>query len=206
MNIERWSELMRAFDFGVNEEMFNSLRVAYSEAHRHYHTGEHVQACLRHLDSCSAQTDEPKEIELALWFHDAIYKPLSSNNERMSADWAATFLLANSVNREIIARVHRLIMATEHNAPTNTKDESILVDIDLSILGATIEVYTAFEEAVRREYRIVPMFIYRRKRTKVLNSFLRRPRIYQNEPFRSEREQQARVNLSNAISQLSARA
>ncbi|MNC84702.1 hypothetical protein D3C83_02620 [compost metagenome] len=97
-------------------------------------------------------------------------------------------------------------MVTEHNAATMTKDESILVDIDLSILGADVETYAAFEEAVRNEYRMVPMLIYRRKRTEILNGFLKRPRIYQNEPFFSEREQQARINLSNAISKLSARA
>lgn len=206
MSIERWFELMRAFGFGANEETFDSLRAAYSEKHRHYHTGEHVQACLRHLDSCVMRADEPKEIELALWFHDAIYEPLSSNNERKSADWAAAFLAANLATPEVAARVHRLIMVTEHNAATMTKDESILVDIDLSILGADVETYAAFEEAVRNEYRMVPMLIYRRKRTEILNGFLKRPRIYQNEPFFSEREQQARINLSNAISKLSARA
>ncbi len=80
------------------------------------------------------------------------------------------------------------------------------MDIDLSILGADAETYAAFEVAVRREYRIVPMFIYRKKRMEVLKSFLQRPHIYHNEPFQSEREQQARVNLSNAISQSSGRA
>jgi len=80
------------------------------------------------------------------------------------------------------------------------------VDIDLSILGADAKTYDEFEKAVRQEYRIIPMFIYRRKRAEVLHSFLLRPHIYQNEPFLSEREHQARANLSNAVSQLSGRA
>ena len=164
---------MSAFGFGANENTFHSLSEAYSEKHRHYHTGEHVQACLKHLDVCAAQAEHPIEIEIALWFHDAIYRPLSSNNERKSADWASTFLLANSAPPEVAARVHRLIMVTEHNVAIHTKDESILVDIDLSILGADAKTYDEFEKAVRLEYRIIPMFIYRRKRAAVLHNFFR---------------------------------
>lgn len=206
MNIERWSELMASFGLVANEDTFRSLIAAYSERHRYYHTLEHIQACLQHLDICAAQTNERKEVELALWFHDAVYKPLSGKNERKSADWATLFLSANSSPLDVAARVHRLIMVTAHNAPTQTKDESILVDIDLSILGADSDTYDTFEQAVRKEYQVIPMFVYRKKRVEVLSSFLQRPCIYKNEPFKSEREQQARVNLSNAISKLSARA
>lgn len=206
MKRERWSKLMGAFGFGANEATFHSLCKAYSEKHRHYHTGEHVQACLKHLDVCAAQADHPEEIEIALWFHDAIYKPLSRDNERKSADWASAFLSANSAPPEVADRVHRLIMVTEHNVAIHTKDESILVDIDLSILGADAKTYDGFEKAVRQEYRMVPGFIYRRKRAEILHGFLLRPHIYRNEPFLSEREHQARANLSNAVSQLSGRA
>jgi predicted metal-dependent HD superfamily phosphohydrolase len=197
---------MGAFGFDENEATFRSLVSAYSEKQRHYHTLEHVADCLRHLDTCVARINEPNEVELALWFHDAIYNPLSGKNERKSADWAASFLSTNAANVELAARVHRLIMVTEHNAPTHTNDESILVDIDLSILGADSAIYNVFEQAVRKEYRIVPIFLYRKKRPAVLKGFLERPFIYQNEPFKSEREQQARVNLANAISNLTGHA
>ena len=170
------------------------------------HTAEHVNACLKHLDICEAQVNKQHEVELALWFHDAVYNPLSGKNERKSADWATFFLSENSAESEAIGRVHRLVMVTQHNAPTVTKDESILVDIDLSILGADAATYEIFEQAVRTEYKAVPTFIYRKKRAAVLADFFARPRIYQNEPFTSEREHQAKVNLSNAISNLAGRA
>lgn len=205
MDIARWQALMEGFGFDANEQTFHSLTAAYAEKHRHYHSGEHLQACLRHLDACAEQADNPMEIELALWFHDAIYRPLSGDNERKSADWAARFLVANGASEELVARIHRLVMVTEHNVPTETNDESLLVDIDLSILGADPATYAAFEEGVRKEYRIVPMFIYCRKRIAVLIGFLQRPHIYQNEPFRSERERQARVNLADEVHRLSAR-
>lgn len=193
---------MGAFGFDNNEDTFRSLLSAYSEKHRHYHTLEHVADCLRHLDICLAQINEPREVELALWFHDAIYNPLSIKNESKSADWAASFMSTNSPADECASKVHRLIMVTKHDAPPHTNDESILVDIDLAILGADAATYNLFEQAIRQECQIIPIFLYRKKRAAVLRRFIERPFIYQNEPFKSDYEQQARVNLANAISNL----
>lgn len=204
MELKRWQSLMQAFGFAANEASYEKLVSAYSEKHRHYHSTEHIVACLRHFDHCKQQANHSNEIELALWFHDAIYKPFRSDNELASANWATDFLEQNQAPEALTRRIHRLIMATEHNAPTETDDESLLVDIDLSVLGAEPAVYKQFEINVRKEYRRIPMFIYRKKRAAVLAGFLARPNIYNNEPFRAEREQQAQHNLSNVIKQLQA--
>ena len=202
MNTERWSRLMRAWGFGPNGKTYRELVAAYSQKHRHYHTGAHIDDCLGHLPSVAKIADNEHEIELALWFHDAIYKPLSANNERHSADWACNFLRTNGAVRDARDRVQRLIMVTEHDAPTETRDESILVDIDLSILGAEPAVYDRFEAAVRKEYKVVPEFLYRGKRAEILQGFVARERIYANEPFAGQRENQARENLARAITAL----
>ncbi|WP_309043847.1 HD domain-containing protein [Marinobacter sediminicola] len=206
MNTDRWTQLMAAWRFSSHQETYDSLINAYSEKGRHYHTLEHVSACLRHLDNCSAKIEHPREVELALWFHDAIYKPLSSKNELESADWAASFLAESGASAEEIDRVHRLIIVTEHDVPTQSRDESILVDIDLSILGAAPERYEIFEQGVRKEYRLVPAFIYRKKRAAVLRGFIERPQIYTSGIFPEASERQARENLSNAVSKLEGRA
>ena len=199
MNIERWLALMDEWGFAPNRGTFETLRAAYSEKGRHYHTDQHISACLRHFDRCSEILEHRREVELALWFHDAIYKPLSNRNERESAEWAASFLVRNGASEKEADRVHRLVMVTEHNAPTRTKDEAVLVDIDLSILGTRPDVYQAFESSVRKEYRFVPRLIYRRKRTEILRGFLERAQIYSSGCFSAGREHQARENLSDAI-------
>ncbi len=205
MNRERWLALMRVLGFPANADTFDALCAAYAQQHRHYHTAEHVQACLYHLDTCARQAERPAEIELALWFHDAIYQPLSNNNEARSAAWCAEFLQANAAAPDVAERLRRLIMATQHDVAPQTRDESLLLDIDLAILGADAAAYAQFEAAVRKEYRIVPMLVYRKKRVAVLNGFLQRTHIYLNQPFQAEREQQARANLAHAILQLSSR-
>jgi len=205
MNFERWLQLMEAWGFGANRGCFESLLAAYSSKGRHYHTAEHVSACLRHLDGCLAKLQYPREVEFALWFHDAIYEPLSGSNEKESANWAVSFLSEHGATEAEVARVHRLIMVTEHNAPTQTSDEAVLVDIDLSILGASSVVYDIFEAGVRQEYKVIPSFMYRKKRAEVLRGFLERDKIYTSGCFPPEVERQAKKNLSNAVAVLEGR-
>lgn len=206
MTLERWFALMKAWGFAQNEATFFDLTAAYSEKGRYYHTAEHVSACLQHLARFSARLDAPRELETALWFHDAVYEPFSSNNEQASADWAASFLTENGASHEVLASVHRLILLTKHDAPTFTRDEAAMLDIDLSILGADPATYDAFEKAVRKEYALVPTFIFRRKRAEVLRGFLARSRIYTSGLFGEGLEVQARGNLSKSLANLEDRA
>ena len=78
MNYERWLQLMNKLDLGDNQDTYSTLAAAYSENHLHYHDTSHITSSLQLLDDVSSMADKPAEIELALWFHDAVYKPLPS--------------------------------------------------------------------------------------------------------------------------------
>lgn len=202
MELQRWKNLMQNLGIPLNESTYEALLKAYSEKHRRYHTGEHINAILGHLDSAVDLANDIYEIEVAIWFHDAIYKPFSAKNELDSAIWASEFLSDNRVSQDRIDRIHSLIMATVHTAETEGNDQLLIVDIDLSILGSSQAVYDQFEKDVRYEYKLVPYFLYRKKRKEILASFLERDRIYMNDFFHSKLEERARVNLSHAISSL----
>ncbi|MBI3898697.1 MAG: hypothetical protein HY308_10435 [Gammaproteobacteria bacterium] len=202
MNQDRWCALMRALNIDESAETYGALESAYSEKHRHYHTQTHIDDCLTKFDLVKNLAKEIHEIELAIWFHDAIYKPLSSDNERRSADWARSFLLKNGATEERAQRVHRLIMATLHTAAADDADTALLIDIDLSILGESANVYDEFEKSVRKEYALVPEFLFRKKRIEILQTFLDRDRIYANGFFYRRYEQSARANINSAIAKL----
>ena len=70
---------------------------AYSEPHRHYHTTAHIDACLAELDLAGDLASDRGEVEVALWFHDAIYRSWRHDNEQRSADLAAETLRAAPV-------------------------------------------------------------------------------------------------------------
>lgn len=202
MSYERWLDLMRTFGFGDNVEAYDDLVQAYAEPHRAYHTTRHIQSCLNLLDEFAFLAERAHEVELALWFHDAVYQPLLNSNELRSAELAARFLQVNGAESEIVARVNRLILATRHTEQAQTRDEALLLDIDLSILGAEADEYAEYEAGIRKEYALVPLFVYHRKRAAVLHGFMARPQIYLCEQLRSKFEQKARSNLTLAIATL----
>ena len=193
---------MKSWNFSSNGETFEHLIDHHREPHRHYHTDQHISACLKHLDEIQDQLEKPHEVELALWFHDAIYQPFSSTNEEDSAKWAAKFLEQNNANKNIIDRVENLILITKHDGKPHGNDEEILVDIDLSILGAPTHIYDQFEENVQKEYEKVPKFIFRRERRKILRGFLKKERLYNHPHFFEKLETQAKANLKRAIAAL----
>jgi predicted metal-dependent HD superfamily phosphohydrolase len=129
MSPERWLSLMHALGVGSNLDTYERLLVAYSEPHRHYHTADHISACLRQLDGARDLATFPAEVEVALWFHDAIYSPAAFDNESRSAEWAAQFLSSVGISREACQRVHQHIMATWHEAQPADSNSALVVDI-----------------------------------------------------------------------------
>ena len=199
---DRWQALMQGLGLPGNERTLAQLLAAYRQRHRHYHTARHIQACLEQFDAVRGDAADPHAIELALWFHDAVYNPYRADNEQASADWATRFLRDNGAPASLHGRVHALIMATRHEAVADGHDAAILIDIDLSILGAGAEAYEAYRRAVRREYRWVPGPLFRRSRRAVLASFLERERIFLTERFHASREAAARRNIAAELDRL----
>ena len=202
MTPERWHKMMGALGIGESIDVYEQLVAAYSEAHRHYHSIAHLADCLERLDESQQFAEAPGEVEIALWFHDAIYDPMSSKNELKSAEWAREFLSFAGATEQVCENVYWHIMATVHDAAPPEGDTALLIDIDLSILGRDKGVYDQFEENVRKEYRWVPKPLYRRKRKEILQSFLDREKIYVTEFFNGRYESQARINLQNAVDNL----
>ncbi|SKC65158.1 HD domain-containing protein [Pseudoxanthomonas indica] len=184
---------------GDGRAWFAQLLHCYVEPQRHYHTLQHLQECLTHFEHVRAAAAHPHEVEMALWFHDAIYEVRAADNEQRSADWAREVLRGADVEAAAADRVHALIMATRHTAIPSGQDEQLLIDIDLSILGADAERFAEYEDQIRREYAFVPGWLFKRKRRAILSSFLDRPRLYSTALFHDALEQRARANLSAAI-------
>ena len=175
----------------------------YREPHRAYHTEQHLRECLEWLDRLRALARDPAALELAIWYHDAIYRPRRSDNEQASADLATADLRAAGAIDTLIAEVSALILATTHRATPRPGDTALLADIDLAILGAPAPRYAEYEAQIRAEYRWVPGFVFRSRRAALLREFLARPRLYSTPELFDRLEAQARLNLAHAIHELS---
>ena len=85
---------------------------------------------------------------------------------------------------------------------TQRRDCALFLDMDLSILGSTPDLFAAYEDAVRREYGWVPDALWREGRRKVLQGFLDRPAIYASPQFRASHEAAAHANLMRSLERL----
>jgi len=182
--------------------IFDELKAVYTEPGRYYHSDRHIGECLTRLQPLRHQATHPAEIEVALWFHDAVYDTRRIDNEERSAEWAIKFLRAYKVEQAVIDRIARLIMVTQAHDPHDA-DTAIMTDIDLSILGAPPHVFEQYDTDIRREYSWIPGEQFRRGRIQVLNNFLERAEICKTSYFLAKYEQQARLNLRRKIEQLS---
>jgi predicted metal-dependent HD superfamily phosphohydrolase len=179
--------------------LYGDVRRRYSEPHRHYHTEQHLAECFENIRDIISLAEHPAEVKVALWFHDAIYDTRRQDNEERSAEWARSAARELGATDESAQRIYDLILFTRHSAEPVGIDAQVLVDADLSTLGAQPARFQEYEAQVRREYERVPGIIFRPVRGKILKEFLSRPYIYSTDLFRERFEAQARRNLQHSL-------
>ena len=204
-----WQLLYSAGGAERAQRVFDDLVVRYSEPYRAYHTLDHIADCLRKLRELPFQLNhtDRRAAEFALWYHDAVYDPRRDDNEERSAQLAKTMLsVAQDSSRfgEWVAQcvADLVLMTKNHTAPLDDAIGCLIVDIDLSILGAAPMRFGAYENQIRKEYEWVPWDEFASKRAAVLRSFLERDHIFATQIFRDRYEKQARRNLAESIEEL----
>ena len=200
---ERWLTLWQAVSGrGDGGKWFDTLAARYSEPHRFYHTVRHIGECLQSFDSTRHLAVQPVAVELALWFHDAIYDTHAPDNEEQSAQLAVQCLGEAGAGRDLQNAVSDLVLVTKTHEGSTHPDASLLVDIDLSILGASEARFLEYEDQIRSEYAWVPEEIFRSKRAEILERFLARSVIFHTPWFNEKHEEQARSNLKASLDRL----
>lgn len=168
---------------------------AYGEPQRAYHSLQHLEECLGVLDEAKGFIQQLDLIEMALWFHDAVYDPKSGENEALSAKWAIEALGGTATADEVA----RLIMLTKSHQPGEGADDAWIIDIDLAIFAQPASRVLEYERQIREEYAWVPEELYREKRAEVLRGFLAREPIYRTLWARERFETRARENLRGLL-------
>jgi len=174
------------------------LRRAYAEPQRHYHDQRHIADCLTEFEAARYLAKQPDAVELAIWFHDAVYDPQAADNEEQSAA-LATRCLETAGCRSLAGVVVELVMATKTHQVVAGTDAALLVDVDLSILGQDEARFAEYEAQIRAEYAWVTPEVFNVKRAEILQRFLARQRIYSTDHFFARYETRARHNLAASI-------
>ena len=176
-------------------DVLELIQTSYGESTRHYHNLSHVVDCLKMFELVESLAEHPHEVRLAIWFHDVIYDPTRSYNEKRSAALATELLDKSGAQRDAIQRIATLILSTAKHAADLEGDAAILSDVDLSILGAAPTQFQSYEMAIEMEYSFVPTLLFRAARKKFKRGMLSRNRIFHTEQLHEMLEAQARENL-----------
>ncbi|HYG49520.1 MAG TPA: hypothetical protein VD905_01405 [Flavobacteriales bacterium] len=179
----------------IIDALWHELETSYSHKKRHYHNLSHLENLLVQLEPVKSQTSNWDAILFAVFYHDAVYRAMRTDNELQSARLAENRLHELNVPEQTVRQVFDLIMATKGHTIRENNDINLFTDADLSILGTDWNAYHTYAQQIRGEYSLYPDFVYNPGRKKVLDHFLSMPRIFKTNHFFEKYEKQARENL-----------
>lgn len=190
-------------DADVSPALRTELLQRWNEPHRRHHNQRHLDEVLAALETLRAGglDFEARPVVLAAWFHDAIYQPLSADNEQASADLARQLLAGDPEVDEVVRLV---VLTTQHRPEPGDRNGIALSDADFAVLGASPERYDEYAVNVREEFHQVPDDLFSSGRNGLLAEFLERDRIFASAPAHQRWEAQARVNIGREIDQVDA--
>lgn len=184
-----------------------ALVAAYASPPRAYHNIEHVQAVLRHYQDIAHAPGwrQPREVYVAVCYHDVIYVPARADNEARSAELARSELARHGQASAVdVERVVELIKMTARHGklerPAVDAEAARFLDADMAIVGADAPAFDRYDAAVAEEYRdVVPGFVYRFKRKHFMRELLASPRIFLSDYGHARWDAAARDNLRRAL-------
>jgi predicted metal-dependent HD superfamily phosphohydrolase len=199
----------RRSPLAVSPALGASLARAYRTPPRAYHHAGHVDEVLRWYDWAARTTPwtQPREVFVAVLFHDAVYVSGARDNEARSAELAVQAIdeFAELAGLDA-ARVAQLIRWTAQHGRLSSGDvddeAARFLDCDLAILAAPAARYRQYRAEIAQEYRSLPAEGYREGRLRFVTQLVERPRLFLSELFSAHLEAAARSNLAAEIAEL----
>jgi len=185
-------------------EVYADLFKRLGEPGRKFHNIGHIDDCLGRLDEVKAHLDDPDAVELALWFHDAVYVPGDPTNERRSAELFLSH--AAGAPGPFRRRVTALVLTTRRNRTPRDNDCRFIDDIDLAGFGSPWDEFMHNGDLLRREFASQSDADYYRGLASFLASLRRRPRFFRTDWFAKRYETQAQRNIVRLLDDIGAQA
>lgn len=191
----------------IPEGMVRAVVAAYARPPRAYHSFTHVQEVVRHFHDVTATGpgwQHPKEVFLAILFHDAVYVAGRSDNEAKSADLALEACAQFLTNEPLdTARIRTLIELTARHGKLKRdeldEETRLFLDCDMAILGSEPAAFDAYDAAIAEEYSAVPKLVYRFNRNRFLKHLAEVDRIFLSDFFHARLDARARANLQRTL-------
>lgn len=191
----RWNALMPK-----RVELGTELLARWNEPHRHYHSANHLLAVLEALDQLTDRSI-PRPVALAAWFHDAVYRGTSTDEEESAV--LAQLRLEGVVSPGEADEVSRLVRLTATHSPSTTDGAGhLLCDADLAVLGGAPDAYFRYVAGVRQDYAHVSESDFAKGRAGVVRRLIALDPLFHTRRGRELWADQAWLNLTQELAQL----
>ena len=197
-----WKSVSHTFDASKCRSAFDGLNALYCGDDRHYHSDQHILQCLDQMDQANTEIKHQPSVELAIWFHDSIYKASDPDNEKNSAAYFSD-LASSDLPTDLIAEVCDLIICTEHKVLPETANEKMTIDVDLSSFGMPSEKFISDGRLIRKEFDHMSDSKFIQGQIKFLQKLIERSAIYSTAYFNDKYEIKARKNIDYLLEQYS---
>ncbi|MGI4811663.1 MAG: HD domain-containing protein [Janthinobacterium lividum] len=194
--------------FHAIDTRLTGLRARYAEPHRDYHGQAHVDTMLAGLWALGKAVLHGAAVELAIWYHDAIYHPAATDNEARSAALLRVEM-DGLADPALLDQAELLVHATANHAlpadlPVALKpDAALFLDLDMAVLGTDRAAFAAYERGIAAEYVPVHGLLpFRTGRACFLRAMLERRRVFLTDRFHLAYDAAARRNMEKALCRL----
>jgi predicted metal-dependent HD superfamily phosphohydrolase len=186
--------------------ILDALWNAMNSPKTYYHTPVHILSIFAFKQKHSI--DISKEQELALWFHDAIYRPGSKENEYNSIMFMQSLLTDTGIDKKVIQTASEYISLTEHHLEDTVAfdDGKLIMDLDMNGFSADREIFNKQNEMIELEFCQPKVegygcseYDFITGRLKFLNALASKKSIYRTQWFLDNCEKTAQENLAYVI-------
>ncbi|UYQ78117.1 DUF4031 domain-containing protein [Glutamicibacter sp. JL.03c] len=194
----RWARTLPA-----EPELGKELLGLWSQEHRYYHDRVHLLSVLEAVDRLGekASAEELMLIQLAAWFHDAVYQGTSEDEFKSAV--LARERLDSVLSARAVSTVSDLILLTAgHNPKESDRLGRILCDADLEVLARPEPAYQRYAHAIYQEYAHLPRHVLAEGRSRILTALLGKATIYATAAGRELWESAARSNVGRELEHL----
>jgi predicted metal-dependent HD superfamily phosphohydrolase len=183
--------------------VFTELKQLLVGPGRLFHNLDHIRECVRRLDEVAPLLDDADAVEMAIWFHDAIYDPGDATNEWRSAE----LFLARSEGALPVfrRRVCALILTTRHATAARSSDRRFIDDIDLVGFAAPWDDFMHSGDLLRAEFAAHADAKYYASQAQFLARLQRRSRFFATDYFHDKYEARAQRNIQRLLDDLARR-
>ena len=192
----------------LTESILNQLNGFYRTPQRFYHTIEHICEVMSHYREVEklGLWSHPREVYLAILYHDAIYEYGAKDNELRSAqvarDCVNEWYSDHAINVDYVA--HLIELTARHGALTPedvNEEEALFLDCDLAIIASSWARFSEYQSQIEQEYtQVYSRLMYQVGRRRFLRTLEKTERLFLSDHFNDRYDQRARANLARALS------